>query len=182
MRISLLIILTSLLFISISCLNEEQNSSRQDVFQLSGFMDSINENNIVLNDVRQINESQGLRDTIVYDQFALDSIISMILVFDFNRRERGGEFEIIKSKSEDVVCIEYKPLTSSDIIGMTVCKKGEQVISLSGSKKNNSLLGSLSQAYHFVPDESFELQSTYIDKVSKDTLATMSNLLLKNIK
>ena len=159
-----------------SCLSADNTPTNSTIFDLIEYTKKLKSQNIKYRQVKLISDNGIIRDTVVYDHFSIDSIVPLLRSFDFSRRERANEFDIQEDNSEQYSCIRYAIKIPSNIEFLSVCKKNGDVIGVSGKKSIHSLLSSLNQSFKFTPNSSFELSSTYIDKISRDTLETTSNL------
>jgi hypothetical protein len=171
---SLFLIIFGLMALHSSCDSGNASVLNSEVFDLSSYIVQLKNQKPRINQVKLISAEGDFRDTVEYQDYPMDSIANIILSFDFSRRERAGEFKIERTTSEGISCAEFRPAESSDIIYMTACQKDSTVTSLSGSKNKKSLLGVFQQSYHFDPEASFELITTYVDKIGSDTLMTLN--------
>ena len=168
--------LLAAMYLFVGCQPTEQAAVDSVVFDIEAYTTLLKEDQKSIDKAWLISDNTMVRDTIQMKSFSIDSILPIILDFDFNRRERAGEFEIKTTSMGDENCVQYIPNDDLDILFLTVCHKDNKVTRLEGGKIKNSLLGALSQSYRFVPEAYFELNSMYVDKVGADTLRTVSTM------
>ena len=168
-----------ILFITVltSSCEEVIYNNPQSVYDMTEFLSEYKSANPQLTSAQLITETHISKDTIIYETYAVDSLINMMSNFNFTTRERSGEFDIKEKKEGKKSCTTYIPQDEDVAVQkLNVCKTGESISELSGEKDKNSILNRLSQSYRFQPDGIFVLKSTFIDKVRKDTLRTQNTL------
>ena len=165
-------VIVALLLSLLSCDSETSSVLNPDVFDLKTYIATVEDQKPKLKNVQLVSVNGGFSDTIFYSEYPIDSIVHIILGFDFSRRERADEFHINKKETGKNTCTEFKSKKASDVMYLTVCEQGGVVQQISGAKRKKSLLGIFTQSYRFDPKASFELNSTYLDKVQADSLVT----------
>ena len=162
----------------VACTNKEQQAaSETNFFDLTAYVDDFKKENSIKKDVQLISQSAETIDTIQYPVYGMDSIARLIRQFDFNLKERSLPFNIKQEAAAGINCEEIVPQFESEIKNMTVCKRQGEIVSLSGTKSNRSILSIFYQHYHFEPSGRFELSSMFVDKMKNDTLVTVNQLI-----
>ncbi len=147
-------------------------SSDTNVFDLKSYLIEFKSQNPQLSNASRISWTGDHRDTISYLNYQTDSLIRILEQFTMSKREQAGEFEVKSSKSEKTTCEEFRPKDEIDIKSLVVCYQDEMINSISSQKLKNTLLNSMHLQIHFDPASSLELLTTFVDKISNDTLTS----------
>ena len=116
--------------------------------------------------------SDGLNtDSLEYQQYALDTMISLLRSFDINQSGKGALYEKTIDEKAAFTCEQYKPLKEGQSVKhLEICREEDKIVLIRAEKSQRTLINSLYQTFEMEPDKSFFLHTSLINRWKSDTV------------
>lgn len=104
-----------------------------------------------------------------FDHFSTDTLKSQVQSFTWSTKERTTSFKQTDTIVSGYTCKIYIPQRDFQINYLSVCRKGDKIVSVEARKVNNSMLNKMTQRIYFRPASDCKIEASFIDKIRDDS-------------
>lgn len=104
-----------------------------------------------------------------WDVFQTDTLYDQLSSFAWNQKERAGQFAVRDTSLKDYPCKVFTPIAKNQINYIAICREGDDVVYAEARKLINSMLNDMTQVVRFQPNQSYNLQASFVDKLGRDS-------------
>jgi hypothetical protein len=179
--IKVLVLLFSVLFFS-QCDKALTVSNELSVFSVQDYCNEIkNESGNI--PVIMISGEGALTDSLFIENYKMDSILNVIRTFDISKKGKGSFYRQEVFSEKDKECSKYiADREDLKIRFLDVCFENGSVAQLVAEKRQKTLINSLYQRIEFLPQASFSLHTSLINRWKRDTVINNTTIYFKTNK